>query len=302
MPSLPAVQNSNASFKPSYLPVAVFLGGTSGIGRGTAEAFARYTSGNAHIILIGRNASAATSILSSFPKPNSTESGWKHEFIECDVSLIKNVNATLVSLLPRLPRVNFLVCSCGIFSFDDRKDTAEGLDIKLAVTYYARAVLMIKLLPALEAAAKAGQPASVVNVLAAGQGSTVELGNLGLKDGYTGQRALGESVTYVDLLHAELSAQHPTLAFTHTYPGFIDTPIARTAVKLLPSWDINKAGNITDAGEFTLYALLSAAPGQAHTKGEMSDDAEKAPVYGYGSSEESKAMLKHTEEVMDVNV
>ncbi|KAJ7616122.1 NAD-P-binding protein [Roridomyces roridus] len=302
MPSLPAVQSSNASFKPSYLPVAVFLGGTSGIGHGTAEAFARYTGGNAHIILIGRNASAATSILSSFPKPTSTESGWKHEFIECDVSLIKNVNATVASLLPRLPRVNFLVCSCGIFSFDDRKETSEGLDLKLAVTYYARAVSMVKLLPALEAAAKAGQPASVLNVLAAGHGSTIELGNLGLKDGYTGMRSMQECVTYVNLLHVELSAHHPTLAFTHTYPGFIDTPIARIAAKLTPSWDITKAGNITDAGEFTLYALLTAAPGKAHTKGETSDDAEKPPVYGYGSSEESRAMLEHTEEVMNTNV
>ncbi|KAJ7636331.1 NAD-P-binding protein [Roridomyces roridus] len=302
MPSLSQVQTSNAGFKASYLPVAVFLGGTSGIGRGTAEALARYTGGNAHIILIGRNASAATSILSSFPKPTSTESGWKHEFIECDVSLIKNVNATLASLLPRLPRVNFLVCSCGMFSFDDRKETPEGLDIKLAVTYYARAVAMIKLLPALEAAAKAGQPASVLNVLAAGRGTSIEIDNLGLKHGYTGQRAMGESVTYVDLLNEELAAQHPTLAFTHTYPGLIDTPLARVAVKLVPVLDINTAGNISDAGEYTLYALLTASPGKAHGKGETSDDVDTPPVHGHGSSEQSRALLKHSEEVMKANV
>ncbi|KAJ7636225.1 NAD-P-binding protein [Roridomyces roridus] len=302
MPSLSQVQISNAGFKSSYLPVAVFLGGTSGIGRGTAEALARYTGGNAHIILIGRNASAAASILSSFPKPTSTESGWKHEFIECDVSLIKNVNTTLATLLPRLPRVNFLVCSCGIFSFDGRKETSEGLDLKLAVTYNARAVFMIKLTPALDAAAAAGQPASVLNVLAAGQGTPIEIDNVGLKRGYTGQRAMGESVTYVDLLHEELSAKHPSLAFTQTCPGLIDTPISRVAATLVPSLDISTAGNITDAGEFALYALLTAAPGKVHAKGEKSDDIETPPAHGHGSSEQSRALLKHTEEIMNTYV
>ena len=40
-------------------PVGVFVGGTSGIGQGITEAFARWRDGNAHIIIVGRNEAAA---------------------------------------------------------------------------------------------------------------------------------------------------------------------------------------------------------------------------------------------------
>ena len=101
--------SENSTFLPSYLPVAIFVGGTAGIGQGTAEAFARHTNGNAHIILVGRNRTAAETIISRFPTP-SVE-GAKHEFVECDISLMKNIERTTESLLKRLPRVNFLVLS-----------------------------------------------------------------------------------------------------------------------------------------------------------------------------------------------
>ncbi|KAG5643917.1 hypothetical protein DXG03_009489 [Asterophora parasitica] len=69
MPSLAAVRTANAAFKPSYVPVTIFVGGTSGIGQGLAEAFARHTNGTAHIVIIGRNRAAANAILARFPKP-----------------------------------------------------------------------------------------------------------------------------------------------------------------------------------------------------------------------------------------
>lgn len=52
MPSISAVRKANELFKPSYLPVAIFVGGTSGIGQGLVEAFARHTNGNAHIMYV----------------------------------------------------------------------------------------------------------------------------------------------------------------------------------------------------------------------------------------------------------
>jgi len=45
MTSLAAVRAANAAFSSSYIPTALFVGGTSGIGQATAEAFARYTKG-----------------------------------------------------------------------------------------------------------------------------------------------------------------------------------------------------------------------------------------------------------------
>ncbi|KAJ6555444.1 NAD-P-binding protein [Mycena vulgaris] len=223
MPSIAAVRAANATYAPSYLPVAIFVGGTSGIGRATAEALARYTSGNAHIILVGRNTTAANTILASFPKPAASSSQWKHEFVECDASLLSNVHAAVAALLARLPRVHFLVLSAGYFSLAGRDDTAEGLDRKLVLNYYARWAFATGMLPALQRAA--GEPASVLSVLGAGHGPAVDLQDLGLVKGYSGKAARDANVTYMDLMVEELTARNPEIAFTHTYPGFVNTPL-----------------------------------------------------------------------------
>ncbi|KAJ6613686.1 hypothetical protein B0H10DRAFT_1689826, partial [Mycena sp. CBHHK59/15] len=52
MSTLTVAQSFNSAFCPTYTPVAIFASGTSGIGQAMAEAFARYTGGRAHIILI----------------------------------------------------------------------------------------------------------------------------------------------------------------------------------------------------------------------------------------------------------
>lgn len=153
MTSLQATRAANAAFSPSYLPVALFFGGTSGIGQATAEAFARHTKGNAHIIICGRNRVAAESIIASFPKSPRGH----YEFVECDALLMKNVQATTSELLSRLPRLNFLVGSAGFLTLKGRDETAEGLDKKLALHYYARWKFINDLMPLLRKAKDAGR-------------------------------------------------------------------------------------------------------------------------------------------------
>ena len=60
MPSVQIAQDFNAKVlaersTSATIPVALFVGGTSGIGQGAVEAFAKYTNGNAHVIICGRN-------------------------------------------------------------------------------------------------------------------------------------------------------------------------------------------------------------------------------------------------------
>ncbi|KAJ7117251.1 hypothetical protein C8R43DRAFT_1037769 [Mycena crocata] len=303
MPSITTVRASNSTYTPSYLPVAIFVGGTSGIGRAAAEAFARYTKGNAHIILVGRNTAAAAETIASFPKPTST-SAWKHEFVPCDASLLHNVHTTTRELLARLPRVNFLVLSAGYFSLAGRDDTAEGLDRKFVVSYYARWAFATGLAPALERAAEKGEAASVMSVLGAGQGPAVDLEDLGLERGYSGKAAMDACATYTDLMVEEFAVRHPTIAFTHTFPGFVNSPLfnfqhwaARLASPLIKLALYKLAKSEQDAAEYQLFGLLSAARG-GYRRGEHGDVIAAAPVYGVGPSEASGQVWAHTEEVV----
>ncbi|KAJ7055807.1 hypothetical protein C8F01DRAFT_993744, partial [Mycena amicta] len=307
MPSIAEIRTSNATYAPSYLPTVIFFGGTSGIGRATAEAFARHTHRNARIIIVGRNASVAQQVLDGLPKPSlnkasppNSDSGWKHEFISCDASLIRNVHA----LIPRLPsKVNFLAMTAGYFSLGGRIETEEGLDLKMALTYYARSALVKGLLPALRAARDAGENASILSVLGAGHGHKVDLSDLGLVKGFTGMNAMDACATYTDLIFEEFSARNPSIALTHTFP---QSPVlntvhwaARLAAPLIKV-AFHFAKSMQDAGETQLYALLPAAatPGTVHRRSSDGEQLLKAPVYGVGRNDASRAVWEHTMEVL----
>ncbi|KAJ7114626.1 hypothetical protein C8R43DRAFT_1242470 [Mycena crocata] len=203
MPPLSTVQSSNAAWAPSNTPVGIFVGGTSGIGQGIVEAFARHTKGNAHIVIVGRNRTAANTILARFPKPALP--GITREFRECNLSLIRNVKRATADILARFPRVNMLVITAGEVPRTGSNKTAEGLEHAPALMYYGRWAFIDGLLPALPAAQRAGEDARVHCVLNAGLGIPIDTDDLGLRKnisaGVSGfVRLLGQLSTYQDLM------------------------------------------------------------------------------------------------------
>lgn len=197
MTSLSAVRAANASaLSSSNRPVAVFLGGTSGIGQATAQAFAHHTKGDAHIVLCGRNRAVAESIIATFPKSDKS----KYEFIECDVTLMKNVQGATSKLLSSLPKVNYFVATAGYLTVRGRDETVEGPDRNLALNYYARWKFTNDLLPLMRKANDAGEDAKMTSILGAGHGGRIDLDDLGLKKGYTARNAALSGATYNDLM------------------------------------------------------------------------------------------------------
>ncbi|KAJ6614549.1 hypothetical protein B0H10DRAFT_1950531 [Mycena sp. CBHHK59/15] len=272
-----------------------------------AESFARYTKGEAQIIIVGRSRTAGESVLTSFPKPSSSSSDvaskWKHEFVECDVSLIRNVHATTASLLARLPHVNCLVITAGYFSLAGRDDTSEGLDRKIVLSYYARWSFIKDLVPPLIEAREAGEDAGVMSVLAAGEGPKVGLNDLGLVNNYSATGAMNACATYNDLMVEEFASRYPSIAFTHSFPGLVNSPLfnfTHWAVRLfvpfirLIVWFAAKSE--AHAAEYQLYGLFSGKQG-VYRRGEYGDEIRALAAYD-GDKDAQKRVWEHTEEVV----
>jgi NAD(P)-dependent dehydrogenase (short-subunit alcohol dehydrogenase family) len=177
-------------------PVAIFVGGTSGIGRGIAEAFARHKLGRAHIFIVGRNREAAGKILSDLAAPDDD---YNRQFIAADVSLMANIEKTTREIASRYRKVNLLVLTPGILSMKGRNETKEGMDQKIALHYYARWKFVHDLIPLLRHAKERGESAQVLSVLAAGKGGKIDPDDLGLKAHYSTTAAAMAAPTYNDL-------------------------------------------------------------------------------------------------------
>lgn len=321
MPALSEARSANASFSTAYLPVALFVGGTSGIGRATAEAFARSTKGHAHIVIVGRNRQAGEAVLASFPQAATS----RYEFVQCDVSLMQNVHATAAALRASLPKLNYLMASPGLMALSGRDETAEGIDKKLAVDYYARWTFVKELVPLLRNAKDAGEDAKVLTLLAAGEGGNIDLDNLGLKRGYSLPKAMEAAATYNDLMievrnsmltcskvadHSRylqtFAAQQPDMAFTHMFPGLVRTGLTKPAHwALAPVWPVMQALmypfsiSAADSAEYVLHALLEGEKGffRRGPQGQLLKNEGK----GYFATEEAKTKLwDHTVEATTV--
>ncbi|KAF8148065.1 hypothetical protein B0H34DRAFT_669142 [Crassisporium funariophilum] len=308
MPSYSVVRSANAAFAPSYHPVAVFLGGTSGIGQGMAQVFARITQGNADIIIVGRNQTAAEKFFASLPQPSGDKTNTRkpaREFVECDATEMKNVHTACQEILSRHSKINYLVMSPGFMALSGRDESSEGIDKKLAVHYYSRSRMINDLLPALKNAKDAGEDAKVMSVLAAGKGGGIDLEDLGLKKTYSVSGAALAAPTYNDLMLESYSSRNPSLSFIHAYPGFVRTNIMASSSSTLLSFSSSLLLGLTyplsvsaeDCGEHMWYAMLNAKEG-VHRTGSKGEDLEKTRYFG--NEEQRSKLWDHTQEATKV--
>ncbi|TRM66834.1 hypothetical protein BD626DRAFT_483973 [Schizophyllum amplum] len=266
MPSLTTVQEFNASVSSaSKCPVGVFVGGTSGIGRGMARAFARHHKGNARLIIIARNKVAADELIASLPSPAKDLS----EFVYCEASLMRNIDAACAQLAERdVDKINYLVLSVGEFVAYKRELTEEGLDRNLAPAFFGRFRWTQNLAPMLDRAAESGEEAKVMTVALGGKGGTIDWDDLDMTSNML-SRMSSELPTYMDLSFRALAKRHPRVAFTHSNPGAVRSPLFTRS----PSWILRIMGYIRapliymtsisedQSGEYMMYSMYRSQAG-----------------------------------------
>ncbi|KAG7393661.1 hypothetical protein PHYPSEUDO_004424 [Phytophthora pseudosyringae] len=116
---------------------------------------------------------------------------------------------------------DWIVMSPGILSLNGRTETPEGLDVKMAIHYYGRFMIIYDLLSSLN------RPGvRVLNILAAATGGKPDVNDLELKKTYSVKRCADFTTTYSDLMAQAFSEKAPHASFMHATPGAVATSIA----------------------------------------------------------------------------
>ncbi|KAL3428329.1 hypothetical protein PVAG01_01838 [Phlyctema vagabunda] len=218
MPSIQTVRRNNAQLrtKASGL-VAVFVGGTSGIGEATCTEFVQKTV-NPVVYIIGRNESYGSSMSERLLLVNSTA---RIHFLPSDLSLLRNVDGVCRLIKEKERKINLLFITAGFLSLKGRDETAEGLDKLFCLQYHSRMRFTSNLLPLLNQALGKGELARVISVLGAGNEGKIFKEDLSLRENYSLQNCSGQSICMMSLFLERLALLNPGVSFIHAYPGAV---------------------------------------------------------------------------------
>ncbi|KAJ4243808.1 hypothetical protein NW762_014683 [Fusarium torreyae] len=262
MVAINTIKTANTAL-PKILPqnlTAVFIGATSGIGRSTLKQLAIATdSKSPTIYIVGRSASAATPLIADLRQTNSSAT---FEFIEKDVSLVKEADAAMQEIAKRETKIDILFMSVGFMSFEGRKETKEKLEPSMTTRFYSRVRAIEVLLPLLN---RSDNP-HVVNILAGGlEGPLIEDDlDLAKPGNYSVASGSGQSATMLTLLLERFAQENPNVSFVHAFPGLTATPLLSRGssgfIGFLLQWIVTPLANtfFTSADDVGARALFYA--------------------------------------------
>lgn len=221
MVSYTEIQASNALINDATAPrVAVFVGGTSGIGQLTIKALVA-TGASVRIYLVGRKSSEERS-LAFIQELRATNPKAEIIWTEGEISLLAETKRVCDAIKRKEARVDLLFLTAGYAPFGRRVETAEGVEIAQSLEYYSRVLFILHLLPLLEAA----EAPRVVSVLAGGiERATVDLDDLGLKKpgNFGGVKAQMQYTVMNTMALEKLAGENSNVTFVHSWPGWVNT-------------------------------------------------------------------------------
>ncbi len=286
MVSQSVVQHSNSLISNSLSsPVtALFVGGTSGVGRITLLKLAKFAK-CPRIYLVGRSQAAADEIIAECRTLNPQG---HYTFVQADVSLVAGVDRFCETFKGLESTLDLLFLSPGVLSMDrsgmswseySREAhqsyrvvelvTSENIHLLAAVNYYCRMRIITSLLPLVQRSSLR----RVVTVAGGGNEGPLDLDDLqGLRVPIPQLR--GHLSTLITLGLEAVAIKAPSVSFIHSYPGSVVTGLYRDLEK--PPFDLASAVSIDECGERQLYVATNArfAPKELHSVGVSMEGAD----------------------------
>lgn len=191
---------TDASTRPPFNGprIALVTGGTDGIGKAIAGVLAGQGIG---VVIVGSNAEKGETAASELRRSSGND---RIEFLQADLSLMRNVSALAVKVRQRWPRLHYLVLSAGIMR-GQYTLTAEGIETNFAINYLSRFVLTEALLPNLAAGGVAGEASRILVISGAAQDGTVRYEDVNLAGKFGILRAVSQFCEANDLFVLELA-------------------------------------------------------------------------------------------------
>lgn len=244
--------------------IAVVTGATDGIGRATALELARR---GMTVVLHGRSAERLDEARAFVAQhaPGATL-----ETARGDLGSLKETDALGRELAARFPAVHALVLNAGVFA-DERRESADGYELTLAVNHLAHHLLTRALTTSLAAGAASGHGRVVTVASIAHLRGKIHWDDPMLTQGYTGYAAYAQSKLMNVLFAAELARKVGKLGITSNslHPGVITTKLLRAG--------FNISGAPVTEGAKTSVKLATDASLAKVTGGYFSDEQRTRP-------------------------
>ncbi len=195
--------------------VCLVTGATAGVGFETALGVARE---GAHVVVLGRSAERSRAAVERIRRQTDSETV---ECVVADLSIQSEVRRVAAEIVERYPRLHVLVNNAGGL-FLNGQQSADGIEMTLALNHLAPFLLTRLLLPRLTASA----PSRIVNVSSmAHVGARIDDGDLRFP-GWTGyQRSKLANLLFTYDLARRLEGTGVTVNALH--PGLVDSEFGK---------------------------------------------------------------------------
>ncbi|CAM0140893.1 hypothetical protein VKS41_008882 [Umbelopsis sp. WA50703] len=212
---------SNALINDATAPrVAVFVGGTSGIGKFTIKALVA-TGASVRIYLVGRKSSEER-MHAFIQELHAINPKAEVIWTEGEIALLAETKRVCEIIKGKESRVDLLFLTAGYAPFGTRRETAEGLEIAQSLEYYSRMLFVLHLLPLLGEV----EAPKVVSVLGGGlERANVDLDDLDLKKpgNFGSLKAQMQYRAMNTTTMEKLANDNPNVTFIHSSPGLVNT-------------------------------------------------------------------------------